>query len=531
MTWRAEDPQGNEAGKIAPFIVPYTRGRGLDIGCGPFKAFPHFIGVDSGKAWAGQNVRRDWVETEADDLSLFATRSMDFVFSSHLLEHIEDTQAALAEWWRVVKPGGHLVLYLPHRDLYPNCGEEGANPDHKHDFTMAEIKAIMEAVAHDSGEGWILVEDEVRNQGQEYSFFQVYQKPSLTDPQRGMVRTFERPWHRQEKSALVIRYGAFGDHMMASSALAALKAEGWHVTYNCDRRGEEVLRNDPHIDAWLVQDTDQVPNHLLGPYWQALGTRYDRVCNLTQSVEESLLAVPGRLNHSWPDEVRRNLMGSVNYLDRTHDLCGVARGPRPAFYPDGHEKEWAKKQRATLTKKGRGPIIMWAMSGSAVHKVWPYMDQVIASMLLAQPNVRIVLSGAPGLDEALEAGWQNEERVLKRTGKWSVREALTFAKLVADVVVGPETGVLNAVSHEERVAKVIYLSHSSHENLTRDWVNTSVVMPPESVACYPCHRMHYGFDFCPRHPHAGTALCAGEIEPAAVAEAIAHHIGRSREAA
>ena len=49
MVWRAEDPQGNEAAKVKWDIIPYTRGIVLDLGCGPHKAFPHFIGVDSGK--------------------------------------------------------------------------------------------------------------------------------------------------------------------------------------------------------------------------------------------------------------------------------------------------------------------------------------------------------------------------------------------------------------------------------------------------------------------------------------------------
>ena len=39
--------RGNESGKIRWEIVPYTRGHGLDIGCGPHKAFLHFIGCDS----------------------------------------------------------------------------------------------------------------------------------------------------------------------------------------------------------------------------------------------------------------------------------------------------------------------------------------------------------------------------------------------------------------------------------------------------------------------------------------------------
>ena len=48
MVWRIDDPQGNEAQKIMWELVKYTRGRVLDIGCGNFKAFPHFIGLDNG---------------------------------------------------------------------------------------------------------------------------------------------------------------------------------------------------------------------------------------------------------------------------------------------------------------------------------------------------------------------------------------------------------------------------------------------------------------------------------------------------
>ena len=47
--WQASDPQGNEAAKVRWDIVEFTRGKGLDLGCGPNKAFPHFIGVDSCK--------------------------------------------------------------------------------------------------------------------------------------------------------------------------------------------------------------------------------------------------------------------------------------------------------------------------------------------------------------------------------------------------------------------------------------------------------------------------------------------------
>ena len=46
MSWSRERSCGNEAGKILWELPAYTRGRGLDVGCGQFKAYPHFIGVD-----------------------------------------------------------------------------------------------------------------------------------------------------------------------------------------------------------------------------------------------------------------------------------------------------------------------------------------------------------------------------------------------------------------------------------------------------------------------------------------------------
>ncbi|HZC68003.1 MAG TPA: class I SAM-dependent methyltransferase [Nitrospirales bacterium] len=53
---------------------------------------------------------------EGADLRMVPSGTYDFVLSSHMLEHTANPLRALSEWGRVLKPGGGLVLVVPHRD-------------------------------------------------------------------------------------------------------------------------------------------------------------------------------------------------------------------------------------------------------------------------------------------------------------------------------------------------------------------------------------------------------------------------------
>ena len=44
--------------------------------------------------------------------------SYNTVYASHILEHIEDPETAIRNWFRILKPNGHLIIIVPHRDLY-----------------------------------------------------------------------------------------------------------------------------------------------------------------------------------------------------------------------------------------------------------------------------------------------------------------------------------------------------------------------------------------------------------------------------
>jgi len=75
---------------------------------------------------------------DAQLLDRIEDESFDFVYSSHTLEHVADASAALRNWYRVVKPGGHLILFVPDRDLYEKklTLPSRWNPDHKRFFLL-----------------------------------------------------------------------------------------------------------------------------------------------------------------------------------------------------------------------------------------------------------------------------------------------------------------------------------------------------------------------------------------------------------
>lgn len=120
------------------FVRKYFVGHGIDIGAGPdplglyAEFFPMMRGCD---AW-------DLPQGDAQMMAGVADAHYDFAHSAHCLEHMADPAAALGAWFRIVKPGGHLVVVVPDEDLY----EQGRFPstynrDHKWTFTIRKAKS------------------------------------------------------------------------------------------------------------------------------------------------------------------------------------------------------------------------------------------------------------------------------------------------------------------------------------------------------------------------------------------------------
>ena len=516
MTWRIDGPQGDEASKVRWELVPYFHGRILDIGCGMFKCFPHFIGVDNGHHWGNRGIDVK-IET-AEKLDLFASQSCDGVFSSHLLEHIEydSVPTTLKEWCRVIKQGGHLMLYLPDENEYPKVGEEGANPDHKWNVNYEKVMAAMQQVER----GWDLIDYQVRNQGDEYSLFFVFK---LTQGKKHSL-SYKEP--KPEKTAAVVRYGAQGDMIQMSSILPWLKEHGYHITLYCQSgAGYDVIKHDPHIDRFIVQGKDEIPPQFLEEFWTETRKKYTKWINLCESVEATLLASPGRANWEWPNELRAKYLDR-NYLEWTHELAQVPPPYKPKFYSTPEEKQWA---RSTANRWGKRNVL-WSLSGSSGHKVWPHLDAILAGLMLHYPDVHVALVGDE-LCGILETGWEKESRVHCLSGKWSIRQSMAFAE-VSDLIIGTETGLLNAAGSMD-AWKIVNLSHSSKEMLTKHWKNTIALDQPEGVGCnkHPCRQLHGAngrspWEDCPQEQTTGTALCQFHIGPEMMWEAIQSVLGK-----
>jgi ADP-heptose:LPS heptosyltransferase len=324
-------------------------------------------------------------------------------------------------------------------------------------------------------------------------------------------REFSWKLPKPAKTCAVVRYGAIGDNLQASSILPWLKEQGYWITFYCQAgQGYEVIKHDPHIDRFIIQGKDEVPPAFLLEFWGEEKKKYTKWVNLCESVEGTLLAYPGRTTFEWPNHLRAKYMDR-NYMEWIHELAEVPPPYLPKFYSTAKERE---KAHWTAQKWGRRNIL-WSLAGSSGHKVWPHLDAMIARLMLEYKDVHVVLVG----DQActlLEAGWGNESRVHCKSGKWTIRESMAFAE-AADLIIGTETGLLNGAGSME-TPKIITLSHSSPEMLTKHWKNTISLQQPKGVGCNksPCRQLHGGDNTdswadCPKHEETGTAMCQFHI--------------------
>jgi SAM-dependent methyltransferase len=89
----------------------------------------------------------------------FNNDSMDFVYSSHLLEDFLDWWPILTEWVRVLKHGGKLIVLVPDKILWNEQLARGQTPNcfHKHESYAGELSTYADKL------GLEVIEDRLTN--------------------------------------------------------------------------------------------------------------------------------------------------------------------------------------------------------------------------------------------------------------------------------------------------------------------------------------------------------------------------------
>ena len=125
-------PKFQSEGFASQFAIPYAlkvcKGSGLDVGC-------------NRKEWSlPGSTPVDPILNEFHAKNL-PSQPIDYIFSSHCLEHLDDWVDVLEYWTKKIKSNGVLFLYLP--DYSQVYWRPWNNRKHKNIFTPQILEDVM----------------------------------------------------------------------------------------------------------------------------------------------------------------------------------------------------------------------------------------------------------------------------------------------------------------------------------------------------------------------------------------------------
>ena len=98
----------------------------------------HYLAVDKFDTDISGHNNVEFRKQLMPSLSGIADNSFDFAVTFQVIEHIKDDKAFVSEIYRVLKPGGMLLLSTPNRPMSLT-----RNPWHIREYTAAELSAVV----------------------------------------------------------------------------------------------------------------------------------------------------------------------------------------------------------------------------------------------------------------------------------------------------------------------------------------------------------------------------------------------------
>ncbi len=105
-------------------------GLGLEVGVGERTIAPTdrtILSDGFAEHGVGQSIARAYFK--GDDTP-FEDETLSFVLSEHVLEHIPNPIKSLKEWIRILKVGGKLIIFLPHKERTNDCHRSVTSLEH-----------------------------------------------------------------------------------------------------------------------------------------------------------------------------------------------------------------------------------------------------------------------------------------------------------------------------------------------------------------------------------------------------------------
>lgn len=300
-----------------------------------------------------------------------------------------------------------------------------------------------------------------------------------------------------------------GDLIITTPLLRHLHSQGHQLFIVCGERGEEVLKNNPHVHKILEHDKT-VKNENLGEHMQYLMRKHhcERLIDLNESIECALSQHPRSPNYKLPKAERL-----ARFNRNFYEFCFEFSGEKwegvdltPELFFEESELITARNHLKPMSYN-----VLVGLSGSGNNKAYPWMMDLCNSIQKDYPNVHIITVGDTRcqlLEDSID-----DVNVTKLSGNIPMRESMALTSMV-DLVIAPDTGIIHAAGCYD-TPKICLLGHNTKECITKHFTNDySIESNSRLASCSPCLYMIYDMkQQCPLNPETNSSICMADGLP------------------
>lgn len=138
-------------------VCEYAKGKiVLDAGCGSGYGADKLIRCGAKKVYAVDNnsesikycrshYRQKNLEFLQGDVAKldFPNNFFDLIVAFEIIEHLKGPQKVIAEFYRILKPGGRLILSTPNKGIYSPGTKKPFYPFHVQEFYLEDLKKLL----------------------------------------------------------------------------------------------------------------------------------------------------------------------------------------------------------------------------------------------------------------------------------------------------------------------------------------------------------------------------------------------------